>query len=114
MVYKKEGIKVKPLTTMEPVRVRTFLHQVHVTEKIGQRISIAALIEGEAPDTLVVRCADTSNNEMFKDGLRKIKDKETEKAKTQPMDLIKGGLTWSKVADKSNDKKSHSFLGNSK
>ena len=93
MVYKKDGVKVKPLTTMEPVQVRTFLHQVDVAEKNGQRISIAAHIEGEALDTLVVRGADTSNNEMVKDVLRKIKDKEMEKAKTQPMDLIKSGLT---------------------
>ena len=42
MVYKKDGVKVKPLTTMEPVQVRTFLHQVDVAEKNGQRISIAA------------------------------------------------------------------------
>ena len=35
MVYKKDGVKVKPLTTMEPVQVRTFLHQVEVAEKNG-------------------------------------------------------------------------------
>ena len=110
MVYKKDGVKVKPLTTMEPVQVRTFLHQVDVAEKNGQRISIAAHIEGEALDTLVVRCADTSNNEMVKDVLRKIKDKEMEKAKTQPMDLIKSGLVWSKAADKSNDQKCEQFF----
>ena len=105
MVYKKDAAKVKPLTTMEPVQVRTFLHQEDVAEKNGQRISIAAHIEREALDTLVVRCADTSNNEMVKDVLRKIKDKEMEKAKTQPMDLMKSGLTWSKAADKFNDQK---------
>ena len=92
MVYTKDGVKVKPITTMEPVQLRTFLHQVDVAEKNRQRISITAYIEGEALDTLVVRCADTSNDEIVKDVLRKIKDKEMEKAKTQPMDLIKSGL----------------------
>ena len=33
MVYKKNGVKVKRLTSMEPVQVRTFLHQVEVAEK---------------------------------------------------------------------------------
>ena len=58
----------------------------------------------------MVRCADTSNNEMVKDVLRKIKDKEMEKAKTQPMDLIKSAPTWSKAADKSNDQKLEQFF----
>ena len=97
MMYKKDGVKVEPLTNMEPVQVRTFLHQVEVAEKNGQRISIAAHIEGEVLNTLVMRCADTSNNEMVKNVLRKIKDKEMKKATTQPMDLIKSGLTWSKA-----------------
>ena len=33
-----------------------------------------------------------------------------EKAKTQPMDLIKSGLVWSKAADKSNDQKCEQFF----
>ena len=110
MVFKKDGVKVKPLTTLAPVAVRTFLHQVDVAEKNGQRISIAAHIEGEALDTLVVRCPNTGDNEAVKSILNKIKDKEMEKARTKPMDLIRSGLAWSNARDKSNDEKCQQFF----
>ena len=48
MVYKKGGVKVKSLISMEPMQVPTFLHKGEVAEKNGQRMSIAALIESEA------------------------------------------------------------------
>ena len=110
MVFKKDGVKVKPLTTLAPVAVRTFLHQVDVAEKNWQRISIAAHIEGEALDTLVVRCPNTGDNEAVKGILNKIKDKEMEKARTKPMDLIRSGLAWSNARDKSNDEKCQQFF----
>ena len=49
---------------------------------------------------------------MVKDVLRKMKDNEMEKAKTQSMNLMKSGLTWSKAADKSNYQKCEQFFRN--
>ena len=106
----QQNPKIDKLEDLEPLNVRSFIHQIEVARTEGQPVRVPKYLKGKALQMLQAKKVNCTIDSMVLAALRDILEEDSTTLLNKPTLIVKDQLTWDTSTTLSVEKKCRKFL----
>ena len=106
----QQNPKIDKLEDLEPLNVRSFIHQIEVARTEGQPVRVPKYLKGKALQMLQAKKVNCTIDSMVLAALRDILEEDSKTLLNKPTLIVKDQLTWDTSTTLSVEKKCRKFF----